>query len=90
MWLHQVSVDKNVHKYISPKLCLTPEIKSKYFRISECVGIGQTTVYFRGSKGVRAIEVLLYIVLIDAPNDFPLRTDNRKYCNLSISRPRHE
>ena len=46
MWLHQVSVDKNVHKYISPKLCLTPEIKSKYFSISECVGIGQTTVGF--------------------------------------------
>ena len=44
MWLHQVTVDKNVHKYISPKLCLTPEIKSKYFRIGECVGIGQTTV----------------------------------------------
>ena len=44
MWLHQVNVDKNVHKYISPKLCLTPEIKSKYFRIGECVGIGQTTV----------------------------------------------
>ena len=30
--------------YISPKLCLTPEIKSKYFRTGECVGIGQTTV----------------------------------------------
>ena len=44
MWLHQVTVDKNVRKYISPNLCLTPEIKSKYFRIGECVGIGQTTV----------------------------------------------
>ena len=30
--------------YISPKLCLTLEIKSKYFRTGECVGIGQTTV----------------------------------------------
>ena len=30
--------------YISPKLCLTPEIKLKGFRIGECVGIGQTTV----------------------------------------------
>ena len=44
MWLHQVSVDKNVHEYISPKLYFTPEIKSKYFRIGECVGIGKTTV----------------------------------------------
>ena len=44
MWLHQVSFEKNAHEYISPKLCLTPEIKSKYFRIGECVGIGQTTV----------------------------------------------
>ena len=47
MWLYPVSVDKNFHKYISPKLCLTPEIKSKYFRTGECVGIGQTTVPFR-------------------------------------------
>ena len=30
--------------YISPKLCLTPAIKSKYFRIGKCVGMGQTTV----------------------------------------------
>ena len=44
MWLHPVCVDKNVRKYISPKLCLTQEIKPKYFRIGECVGIGQTTV----------------------------------------------
>ena len=44
MWLHPESVKKHVHMYISPKLCLTPEIKSKYFRIGECVGIGQTTV----------------------------------------------
>ena len=44
MRLHQVSVDKHVHEYISPKLCLTSELKSKYFRIGECVGIGQTTV----------------------------------------------
>ena len=44
MWFHPVSVNKNVQKYILPKLCLTPEIKSKYFRIGECVGIGQTTV----------------------------------------------
>ena len=44
MWLHLVSVSKNIHEYISPKLCLTPEIKSKYFRTDECVGIGQTTV----------------------------------------------
>ena len=44
MRLHQVSVDKNVHEYMSQKLCLTPEIKSKYFRIGECVGIGRTTV----------------------------------------------
>ena len=44
MWLYPVSVNKNVHKYISPKLCLTPEIKSKYFRIEECIRIGQTTV----------------------------------------------
>ena len=44
MWLHLVSVKKNVQTHISPKLCLTPEIKSKYFRTGECVGIGQTTV----------------------------------------------
>ena len=47
MWLNTVSINKNVHKYISPKLCFTPEIKSKYFRIGECVGIGQTTVTAR-------------------------------------------
>ena len=52
MWLHPVSVKKNVQKYILPKLCLTPEIKSKYFRTGECVGIGQTTV-------------LLFVVLVD-------------------------
>ena len=46
MWLHPVSVKKNVQTYISPKLCLTPEIKPKYFRTGECVGIGQTTVFF--------------------------------------------
>ena len=46
MWLHPVSVEKNVQKYILPKLCLTPEIKSKYFRTGECVGIGQTTELF--------------------------------------------
>ena len=45
MCLHPISVNKNVHKYISPKLCFTPDIKSKYFRIGECVGIGQTTVF---------------------------------------------
>ena len=44
MWLHPVSVKKNVQTYISPKLCLMPEIKSKYFRTGEFVGIGQTTV----------------------------------------------
>ena len=44
MWLHPVSVKENVQTYISPKLCLTSEIKSKYFRTGECVGIGQTTV----------------------------------------------
>ena len=44
MWLHPVGVNKDVQTYISPKLCLTPEIKSKYFRTGECVGIGQTTV----------------------------------------------
>ena len=43
MWLYPVSVDKTVHKFISPKLCLMPEIKSKYFRTGECVGIGQRT-----------------------------------------------
>ena len=46
MWLHQVSVDKNIHEYISPKNCLTPKIKSKNFRIGECVGIDQTTVVY--------------------------------------------
>ena len=44
MWFHPVSVKKNIQTYIWPKLCLTPEIKSKYFRTGECVGIGQTTV----------------------------------------------
>ena len=44
MWLHPVGVKENVQTYISPKLCLTPEIKSKYFRTGECVGIGQITV----------------------------------------------
>ena len=44
MWIYPVSVNKTVHEYISPKLCLTPKIQSKYSRIGECVGIGQTTV----------------------------------------------
>ena len=44
MWLHPVSVKENVQTYISPKLCLTPKIKLKWFRTGECVGIGQTTV----------------------------------------------
>ena len=30
---------------ISPKLCLTMEINSKYFGTGECVGIGQTNVF---------------------------------------------
>ena len=39
-WLHDTQVlRKNVHMCISPKFCLTLEIKSKYFRIGECVGI---------------------------------------------------
>ena len=68
MWLHPVSVKKNVQKYILPKLCLTPEIKSKYFRTGECVGIGQTTVpesktwyklIFRGYDFI----YLLYLIL---------------------------
>ena len=41
MWLYPESVEKNGPKL---KLCLTPEIKLKYFRIGECVGMGQTTV----------------------------------------------
>ena len=45
MLLRPVSLDKNVHKYIFPKLCSTLEINSKYFGTGEeCVGIGQTTV----------------------------------------------
>ena len=40
MWLHPVGANEDVQTYISPKLCLTPEIKSKYFRTGECVGIG--------------------------------------------------
>ena len=34
---------KNVHKYISPKLCFTPEKISKYTEIGDFVGIGQTS-----------------------------------------------
>ena len=45
MWLYPVSVKENVQTYISLKLCLTLEIKSKDFRTGECVGIGQTTVH---------------------------------------------
>ena len=47
MWPRPVSADKNVRKYISPKLCLTPEIYPKYmsFGTCECIGVGQTTVY---------------------------------------------
>ena len=54
MWLHPVSVKKNVQTYISPKLCLTPEIKSKYFRTGECVGIGQTTVLASIRNAIRS------------------------------------
>ena len=45
VWLKPVSLDKIVQKCISPKLCLTQEINSKYFGTGECVGIGQTTVF---------------------------------------------
>ena len=50
MWLHPVSVRKNAQTYISSELCLTPEIKSKYFRTGECVGIGQTTVRLKSPR----------------------------------------
>ena len=53
MWIHPVRVKKNAQTYISPKLCLMPEIKSKYFRTGECVGIGQTTVAFFISYDLR-------------------------------------
>ena len=62
MWLHSVSVKKNVQTYISPKLCLTPEIKSKHFRTGECVGIGQTSViYLSGVSS--SIAILLQKIL---------------------------
>ena len=38
------------------KLCLTPEIKSKYFRTGECVGIGQTTVLVLLGECMKALE----------------------------------
>ena len=44
MWLRPVSLDKIIHKDISPKLCFTPEINSKHLGTGECVGIGPTTV----------------------------------------------
>ena len=39
--------------------CLTPEIQSKYSRIGECVGIGQTTVlnWIRVAQGPTALAV---------------------------------
>ena len=40
MWLRLVSLDKNVHKNISLKVCFTPEENSKNFGACECVGIG--------------------------------------------------
>ena len=71
MWPHPVSVKENVQTYISPKLCLTPEIKSKYFRTSECVGIGQTTVYyvqnlfeFNNSALNSSVCVLILIIMM--------------------------
>ena len=51
MWRRAVSLDKNAHKYISPKLCFTPETNPKYFGTGECVGIGQTTVYLALIEG---------------------------------------
>ena len=56
---HPLSVKKNVQTYISPKLCLTPEIKSKYFRTGECVGIGETTVSEWRSLIVVSLNVAL-------------------------------
>ena len=45
MRLRPESLSKNDRNYISPKLCLTPGINSKYFGTGERVEIGQTTVY---------------------------------------------
>ena len=39
---------KNVHNYISPKLCFTPEKISKYTEIGDFVGIGQTSIQIPG------------------------------------------
>ena len=47
---------RKIPKRISPKLCLTPEIKSEYFRTGECVGIGQTTVQTFEPKGTPYIS----------------------------------
>ena len=60
MRIYPVSVNKTVHEYISPKLCLTPEIQSKYSRIGECVGICQTTVLIQEVFDLKAKALLKF------------------------------
>ena len=75
MCLHPISADKNVHKYISSKLCFTPDIKSKYFRIGECVGIGQTTVVVSRVADPQ-VKILLLVFRSEIKIDLTLKKSN--------------
>ena len=51
----------NVHKYILPKLCFTPEKISKYTGIGDFVGLGQTSVSpWVRSRGGTQIRILFW------------------------------
>ena len=71
IWLRTASLDKNGHKYISPKLCLTLEINSKYFETGECVVVGQST----GTSVSMAIESNL--VFTAAESNYGLYGDRK-------------
>ena len=62
MSITPVSLDKNVHRYISLKLCFTPEINSTYFGTGECVGIGQAIV-LRRNQSQYEYYCFLYLVM---------------------------
>ena len=72
MWLYPVSVKENVQTYISPKLCLTLEIKSKYFRTGDCVRIGQTTVHNQ-PVSMHELKYFHDFLKIFAPHVLPLQ-----------------
>ena len=69
---------KNVHKYISSKLCFTPEKISKYTEIGDFIGVGQTSIQIPGwdiNYDFILAKVLLVLWLI---NNFLINNNSFK------------